>query len=498
MLANEQKKSTASAELTNKPPFEEKLDIHSTISYPKRGNNKIETFMEGNDFYSTLQKRCKSAKHSIWCAISFGSWSFQFPNGKHWWEYFQILKQNNPLLIIRVLFWRNIDKRWQSNGVIMGVERDNTFIQKNKLNQNNLFQFKWDESPNPSHCHHGKYFIIDAEKNNNLQNIYCFVGGMTLNKIVYSNNRHDTVIQINGPSCIDIINNYKLRWNHNNIFNKCITMETFKPFLTNIDDFKYDITDQKEEQGVFTQVCMTMYPKLYPGYDCGESGIHYQYYKAFLNAKKCIYIESQHPGDWHLLRIMKWKLESDKKFKIIFVVPINMMHPIIKAKRESLEYILKCKELKDNNNILKEPRYHKMFSTLSSLKQFDNFCLCGMYKSSKVGKNIWYESIYVHSKLSVVDGKWFTIGSANFVDISFINDHSELNVCVFDEKESIKLMRALACKHCEKKGKMFKKMNHLNIVEYMIQTARENVKHKESKNILNGRLCALDPELYAS
>lgn len=30
-----------------------------------------------------------------------------------------------------------------------------------------------------------------------------------------------------------------------------------------------------------------------------------------------------------------------------------------------------------------------------------------------------YQTIYVHSKLCIVDGVWFTVGSANLVDISF-------------------------------------------------------------------------------
>ena len=68
---------------------EEKLEIHSAISYPRRKNNTIRTFMEGKDFYTALYERCKSAKHSIWCALSFCSWSFQFPNGQHWWQYFK-------------------------------------------------------------------------------------------------------------------------------------------------------------------------------------------------------------------------------------------------------------------------------------------------------------------------------------------------------------------------------------------------------------------------
>ena len=503
---------------------DETLDIHATVSYPRRKNNTIRTFMEGKDFYTALYQRCKFAKYSIWCAVSFGSWSFQFPNGQHWWQYFKQLKEANPNLIIRVLIWRNIDKRWQSNGVIMGTEKDSKFIKDKKLlNKTTGIQFKWDESPEPAHCHHGKYFVIDAEndKSDNLSQIYAFVGGMTLNKIVYSDSRHDTVIEIHGPSTVDVINNYKLRWNNNNIFNKCVAMETCKLFTNDIADYVYiknnnqqPLIEEKKngdgdkddgngdnDDGVNCQVCTTIYPKIYPGYDLGESSIHYQYYKAFYNATKSIYIESQHPGDYYLLKLMKWKLETIKDFKIIQVVPINMMHPIVRAKWESMEYIKQCNKAKlngNNDDLPKEPRYHSLFSTLGSLGEFKNFTLAGMYKSSKIEKKAWYESVYVHSKLSVVDGEWFTIGSANFVDISFIHDHSELNCCVFDKVEAMKLLIQLAMKHCEKKEKTFKKMNDAQIINYMMKMANKNVKAKDKEKVLDGRLCALDPELYAS
>eukprot|EP01083_Nonionella_stella_P316800 1150642_1 len=490
------------ARVLTQPPFEEKLEIHSVDSYPKRPNNTVRTFMEGIDFYTALQERCRDAKYSIWCAVSFGDWDFQFPDNQHWWALFKQLKLESPSLTIRVLFWRNIDKRWGTNGVIMGTQKDDSFIKKNRLHQfndkdKNGIQFKWDESPTPSHCHHGKYFVIDAETNHNLQNIYCFVGGMTMNKCVYLDSRHDTVIEINGPSSVDVISNFKMRWNHNNIFNACVAMDTCKPLVTRIDEYSY-ITDTNEEkkqnhlkEGVDAKVCASFYPKIYPGYELGESGIHSAYYKAFINAKKSIYIESQHPGDSFLLQIMKWKLQNIKDFQILFIVPIRMMWPIVQAKRECIEY-------DKNTSKTKEPRYYSMFSTLSSLKALDNFCLCGMYKSHTVDKVGVYESIYVHSKLCIVDGEWFTIGSANFVDISFIHDHSELNVCVFNANEAIKLMRKLACKHCEKKDKTFKKMQHVDIVKYMMKTAVQNVKRKESKRLLDGRLYALDPQLYAS
>lgn len=184
------------------------------------------------------------------------------------------------------------------------------------------------------------------------------------------------------------------------------------------------------------------------------------------------------------------------------------MGAIRAAKRESMEYVKECKRARDGKfKKPSEPRYHGVFSTLGSLEEFENFSLCGMYRSRGVDETISKQNdgrsnvgddMYVHSKLCIVDGSWFTIGSANFVDISLIHDHSEINVCVFDEVESMKLMRTLANKHCEKKDHTFFKMTDVQIVEYMIKTARANVKRKASKSKLDGRLCALSPQIYGS
>lgn len=293
----------------NEQPFESKLKIHSPISYPKRSGNTIRTFIEGTDFYSALQQRCESAEHSIWCAVSFGSWDFRMVNGQYWWQFLKTLKQRTPSLTIRVLFWRNTAKRWSSNGVIMGTQNDADFIEEHNL-QN--IQFRWDESPDLAHCHHGKYFVIDAETENNIENMYAFVGGMTLNDCVYDHYRHDTVIEVHGPSTVDVMENFKLRWNYNNIFHQSPAVEMTKESTANIAEYGHETEQKSKSHGVGTidaHVCCTFYPKLYPGYASGESSIHAQYYRAFLNAKRSIYIESQHPGEEHLLKILRWKLQ---------------------------------------------------------------------------------------------------------------------------------------------------------------------------------------------
>merc|ERR1712110_937169 len=131
------------------------------------------------------------------------------------------------------------------------------------------------------------------------------------------------------------MDNFKLRWNNNNVFHTSVAVELTKKHTSDIADYKQEVqlVQENADAQVDVQVCCTFHPKLYPGYDSAESSIHAQYYTAFLNAKRSIYIESQHPGDEHLLKILRWKLQNVNGFKAVFIVPINMMGAIRSAKK---------------------------------------------------------------------------------------------------------------------------------------------------------------------
>ncbi len=50
----------------------------------------------------------------------------------------------------------------------------------------------------------------------------------------------------------------------------------------------------------------------------------------------------------------------------------------------------------------------------------------------------------------IVDQTFFTVGSANFVDISLEKDHTELNVSVWDEKVARNFLEKLFMEHLGK------------------------------------------------
>ncbi len=124
------------------------------------------------------------------------------------------------------------------------------------------------------------------------------------------------------------------------------------------------------------------------------------------NAKSCIYLESQHPGEVTLLRLLKEAIE-ERGVNVLFVAPLRPMYPIRKEKKAAVAY----RQSKETSG-KKEPRYLSTFETLASLKQHSkHFTMAGMVHGETQAP------VYCHSKLCIVDGQWFTIGSANFVDI---------------------------------------------------------------------------------
>eukprot|EP01084_Bolivina_argentea_P233847 393765_1 len=295
--------------------------------YPKRSGNKINTFIGQDEFFKHFVKRCENAETNILCGVSFVDWNFPLPNGKKWWEFLIDLKKNKPNLIIRILLWRNTAKYWSSSQLINGNEYDINFIEKHKINK--YLQFKWDESPNIPHCHHGKYYIID--------NKYSLIGGMTLNGHKWFDYIHDTFMEIDGPSSIDVYNNFKLRWNNNNIFTECAAIKLFK--TTEMKDIKFENDEKKcENNTIDCKIIWSCSPKLYPSINNGSESIHNEYIKQFKNAKSWIYIESQHMGEYELLKLMKEKLENDCNFYIIYIVPIWMKNAIRKEKEKSINY----------------------------------------------------------------------------------------------------------------------------------------------------------------
>ena len=119
-----------------------------------------------------------------------------------------------------------------------------------------------------------------------------------------------------------------------------------------------------------------------------------------------------------------------------------------------------------------------------------NFFLAGLVNSTA-------QSIYVHSKTMVVDDKWWTVGSANCVDLSFNRDHTELNISIWDAPSALLLRRRLFAEHL---GQIFEGESNLTEFDWFVDIACKN-----TTRILAGEFplpgthaVALNPKVYGT
>lgn len=91
--------------------------------------------------------------------------------------------------------------------------------------------------------------------------------------------------------------------------------------------------------------------------------------------------------------------------------------------------------------------------------------------------------------------KWFTIGSANLVDLSFERDHTELNASVWSAKSARSLFLDLAAEHT---GENLSAMDGKSALAYLARVATQNREHLLKKEPIHGNLYAVDAEQYCA
>eukprot|EP01121_Diplochlamys_sp_Union-15-3_P006615 TRINITY_DN17111_c0_g1_i1.p1 TRINITY_DN17111_c0_g1~~TRINITY_DN17111_c0_g1_i1.p1 ORF type:complete len:272 (+),score=42.97 TRINITY_DN17111_c0_g1_i1:54-869(+) len=220
----------------------------------------------------------------------------------------------------------------------------------------------------------------------------------------------------------------------------------------------------------------------------GEATIYKQYKIAFQNAKKFIYIENQHLADVHLIDLMISALK--RGVEIVYVVPWKS--GILYVIKTELEAVKKWEQDRQKGIDSPEPHYADLFlRSFKELSKYPNFCLCGLAYLKQTGDQ--YASIYVHSKIAIVDDQWLTIGSANLVDISFQKDHTELNISIWDNATAKSLRNQLFSEHLHKDSSS---LDAVEAVKTFQSIAIDNRKRFKENNSLQGHAFALDVSNY--
>ena len=126
----------------------------------------------------------------------------------------------------------------------------------------------------------------------------------------------------------------------------------------------------------------------------GEKGVLDMYRRAISNAQEYIYIENQYFTNKYIAKALKAALERNKDLQLILVINGN---PDIPTYR-----LWQHKRLKMLGLDIKEPVYDH--------PQIGVYNLWGIEPE---GDKFDLQPFYIHSKVSIVDDKWATIGTAN-------------------------------------------------------------------------------------
>ena len=165
------------------------------------------------------------------------------------------------------------------------------------------------------------------------------------------------------------------------------------------------------------------YPKVY-----GEvREILETYKRAISNAQKYIYFENQYftskDVTMSLINTIKRLKAEGRKLQIIIVLP------------ESPE------------DFIKDIILFEQYSRLCRIKEYLDYDFLYFIYSS----NTKTENIYVHSKLTIIDDLWLTLGSANTTNRSMKLD-SEINICTVDQEFVRSFRKELWAEHLQEKN----------------------------------------------
>lgn len=449
--------------------------------YPVRRGNHVIPWIDGVPFYDRLAAAVAAARARVWAVVSFIEPAFCFPDGLAWWDLLDRCRARG--LDVRVLFWRN--PRFSSTRhVFLGGPAERELLAARHAD----WAARWDSSAEPAHCHHQKAFVIDAGE----PDAIAFVGGMVLSNATLAHpghprgsHKHDAFLELRGPVVADAEHNFVQRWNH-------ARPDPAAPPWP--DALRAGLLPWPERLppacgDVQVQLARSLAPGLYCGStpivgarpfdsEAGEATILAHYLAAIAAARRTIYIENQHPGQYAVLQALHAALS--RGVRVVMVVPADPMPAIWHAAAEVAELARHGRE--------HEHRYGPTFTQLAALARHPGFTLAALARTDDDG----HREVYTHAKLCIVDGAWATLGSANLVDLSLDRDHTELNAAWWGRATCLPLLLQLVTEHTDITAD-----DDLDALERFAASARASRDSLLRGGPLLAGCYALDPATYA-
>ena len=378
--------------------FEPEEGLWAAGDPPPRKANSLDVLIDGSEAFPQIASEIRRASSHVHLAGWFVTPEVTMAKGEPPLLLKDLLAEVSRRIDVRVLLWAGAPlPRFRKSMRAVGDE----------LMKTASIHFAVDNKERPLHCHHEKIIVID--------DAVAFVGGLDLttrngNRFDSSDHRargeigwHDATTRLEGPIVSDVVDHFRLRWGE-------VTGHRLPP-----------APEAAECGDVEAQLVRTIPEKVYRAVPKGDFRVLEAYVRALKSAHRFIYIESQYLWSPEIIAILRDKLldPPSDDFRMLFLLPS-------KANTGS-----------DNT-----------VGQLAVLAEADDgaerFLACTLF--ARHGAEI--QPIYVHAKISIVDDRWLTVGSANLNDHSLFND-TEVNIVTCDPKVAETTRKRLWAEHLE-------------------------------------------------
>jgi phosphatidylserine/phosphatidylglycerophosphate/cardiolipin synthase-like enzyme len=367
---------------------------------PPSPGNAIEVHLDGEQALGRIAAAIRSAEHRVLLAGWFFTARFALVREPEVVELRALLAEVAERADVYVLSWAGAPLPLFNPG------RHAVHDELEALRVHPRIRVAADRHERPLHCHHEKLVIVD--------DTHAFVGGIDLTSL--GGDRfdrqehaargalgwHDSAAELRGPAVDVVSEHFRLRW--------------------------HEVTGERLEAAppapaageLELQIVRTVPEKIYDELPCGEFTICEAYLGALRSAEQLIYIENQFLWSSEIVRILVDKLRHPPcdEFRILLVLPV---HP---------------------NNGADDTR-----GQLGVLAEADGDArralACTVYAGGERP-----ERVYIHSKITIIDDRWLTIGSANLNEHSLFND-TEMNVVVSDPETVLATRRRIFAEHLD-------------------------------------------------
>lgn len=447
--------------------------------YPLRSGNRVRPLIGGERAFRRICEAVEDACHSVWVTVAFLESTFEFPDGRG--HLFDVLdRAADRGLDVRALFWSSPEV-WdlEPGSHFVGSEKDHALL----ADRSARFTARWDRLDG-TYCHHQKSWLIDAGRSGEI----AFVGGINLDldsvtmhpfpvrKGGTVSHTQDVYCELAGPVASDVHHNFAQRWN--GASERDATLGAW-PAPDRVDDVVFPEKVSADVGDLSVQLSRTIRRGFYeddtapPGGRsispvAGEYGVMRQYLAAIGAAREAIYLENQFFFQMDLFDALEAAL--DRAVRVLVVVPANPS-----------ALVARVRQTKQGG---------PLFDRLEALAAHPRFSFVGL----GVDRGGVFESVYVHTKIAIIDDVWATIGSSNIWSRSFFGD-TELNASFWDPETARQFRTDLLSAH---HGDDLSALSMVEALDALAARADQNGTRRASGESIQGHTIALNAAAWGA